>query len=368
MKKLIVITMIMLFALMSGGCAVVPALITTGASFAVPQAVSLAITAAGTAHKTVLIAADERDVDDMLTDKLLTIEAQAKLLDNSGVDADTTCLNGDLYVVGEYATPADRDEAIEELQAIDGIHAVKGVLKPMPTTLTAMVEPTIADNHAETVIESGLIAKLHVKSANVDVSVVQGEAVIIGVVSDEAEAEKVVDIVEGLRPKSEKPIKVTSLLALQDLHDSGREQANNDFALLTRSQMLAAATPPPVMQPAKDDIQVAALPADNGPPRPDITDLNAKYAHLDRTAWQHARMDMKHRILDVSKQQHDPRVRKELIILSTRVLKDKNTSIEERLVKTLVRSQSMVVRNYVDDLLAEIAPHRAVRLQTLAMN
>jgi len=236
MNKHLVIIAIMLFALLSGGCAVVPVLVTSGASFAVPQTVSLAITAVGTVHKTVLIASDERNVDDMLSDKMLTIQAQALLLAETGADIDASCLNGDIYLVGEYATPADRDQIIEEFQTIKGVRSVKGVLKPMPASLAALVEPAISDNHAEIVIESGLIAALHIKSANVDVEVVQGEAVIIGVVRDKAEAEAVVDIVKGLRPKSDNPVKVTSLLAFQEAYEAGAAQENAVFALLTREQ------------------------------------------------------------------------------------------------------------------------------------
>ena len=244
MKKIAVIIALLFAACFSGGCAVVPALVTTGASFAVPQAVSVAISTASTVHKTALIAADERDMDDMITDKMTTIRAQAALLSEPGVDVDAQCLNGDLYVVGEYATPEDRDEMVASLQQVEGVQSVKGVLKPMPDSLVALVEPAISDKHAETVIEAGLIKELHIKSANVDVEVVQGEAVIMGVVEDDAEAHAVVALVERLRPHSSHPVKVTSLLAVQNVFEQGGRQANDDFVLLTDRQMLALASSP----------------------------------------------------------------------------------------------------------------------------
>ena len=167
MKKLIVIFALLFAACFSGGCAVLPALVTTGASFAVPQTVSVAISAASTVHKTALIAADERDMNDMISDKMTTIRAQAALLGETGADVEAQCLDGDIYVVGEYATPADRESVVATLQAVDGVKSVKGVLKSQPTSLVDLVEPTISDKHAEMVIEAGLIKALHIKSANV---------------------------------------------------------------------------------------------------------------------------------------------------------------------------------------------------------
>jgi len=372
MKKHIVIITIMLFGLLSGGCAVVPALLTTGASFAVPQTVSLTITAVGSVQKTVLIAADERSMEDMLSDKLLTIQAQSILLTETGADMDATCLNGDIYLVGEYATPADRDSAIRELQRIKGVNSVKGVIKQMPTSLVALVEPAIADNHAEAVIESGLIAELHIKSANVDVEVVQGEAVIVGVVRDKAEADAVVDIVKELRSNSKhNQLKVTSLLAFQDAFEVGGKQENGMFALLTQEQMLASAKP--VDKPTVS-LQVTRLETVVGPGftkqtvRPSLDDLYANYAPPERSTWQKARRSMKQRILTLSKAETDPEARKELITLSTKVNKDRNISIEGRLVRTLHTTTNLTVKKHIDTILTDIAPQRSKRISTLAMN
>ncbi len=370
MKKLLVIITLILAASISGGCAVIPAIVTTGASMAVPQTASLAITAVGTAHKTVLVAADERHMDDMLSDKITTITAQAVIMAETGTDMEATCLNGDLYVVGEYATPADRDSVIDELQRIKGVNSVKGVLKQMPTSLVALVEPTINDRHAETVIESGLIAKLHIKSANVDVEVVQGEAVIVGVVENAEEAQAVTRLVEELRPQTAHPVKVTSLLAVQDAFDTGAPQPNEMFALMTSSQMLAANTleadKPAVMSVASNERTPATEPVINE--KPSMESLLAVYEPNSRSPWQKARLNMKHRILNIAKAESDPAAKKELITLSTRVLKDKQISIENRLVRTLNRTSNLAVKVHVDSILQDVAPKRTHRIRTLAMN
>jgi len=359
MKKLIVILTLVLLTGFFGGCAVIPAIITTGSSFAVPQTASLVITAAGTAHKTALIVTDERDMDDMLSDKMLTIQAEAILLTESGVDMEATCLNGDIYVAGEYETLTDRDNAISALEDLKGVESVKGILKQMPTSLVAMVEPTIRDKHAESVIETGLLKELHIKSANVDVSVVQGEAVIIGVVKDDIEAAEVVRIVENLRPKSKNQVAVTSILAIQDAYETGRVQPNSIFALKTQTQMLAdtARKTKPAL-PLKAPVAVT---------KPSIASL-AAYVPRNRTPWQKARLNMKHRILNIAKSEHDKRAKRELITLSSRVLKDTHMSIEGRLVRTMNNSTNQAVRAHVDSILHDIAPSRTERLHTLAMN
>ncbi|MDD3312558.1 BON domain-containing protein [Pseudodesulfovibrio sp.] len=390
MKKLVVIIALLLAASFSGGCAVVPALVTTGASFAVPQVASVAISAASTVHKTVLIAADERNVDDMVADKVATIRAQASLLGESGADVEAQCLNGDIYVVGEYATPEDRDKVVASLQRIDGVRSVKGVLRPMPESLAAMVEPAVSDKHAEMVIEAGLIKELNIKSANVDVAVLQGEAVITGVVENDAEADAMVSLVRRLRPRTARPVRITSLLAVQDDFERGDRQANDTFVLLTEAQMLAAAkapvmaalaTPAPVLpESARADgapagpglasteagmIDTADLGADAS--SPSLAELASERIPDRMTPWQRARLKMKRRIAELAKAEADPLVKRRLITLSTRVLKDKNTSIEARLVKTFHRTPNLRLKHLVNGILADYAPGSAVPIQTVAM-
>lgn len=348
----------------------VPALVTTGASFAVPQTVSMAISAASTVHKTVLIAADERSVDDMLSDKLTTIRAQAALMSETGADVEAQCFDGDIYVVGEYATPSDRESVIDALQKIKGVKSVKGVLKAQPTSLVAMVEPAISDKHAETVIETGLLKELHIKSANVDVEVVQGEAVIMGVVDDAKEAAAVVALVERLRPRSKHPVKVTSLLVLQDAYEKGARQDNDLYVLMTQTQMLAAARlrgQDTMASKAVGEKSSAVVASATQVSRPSMQDLAKTHIPKDRTVWQKARMKMKQRILSLAKEESDPLVRRRLITLSTRVLKDQHTSIKDRLIRTLHRSSNLRVKNYVNDILADYAPEYTISIQTVAM-
>lgn len=365
MKKLAVIFILLFAACFSGGCAVIPAIVTTGASFAVPQTVSMAVSAASTVHKTALIAADERDMGDMVSDKMTTIRAQGLLLTESGTDMEATCLNGDLYIVGEYATPADRDNAIASLQKLDGVKSVKGVIKQQPTKLVALIEPAISDKHAETVIETGLLKELHIKSANVDVEVVQGEAVILGVVEDTKEAEAIVKLVEKLRPRTAKPVKVTSLLAIQNIYKAAKTQPNAIFALQTKHQMLAATKKPASVQKAAPKVVVAQAESAHTVA---VTDYLATRIPKERTLWQKARLRMKKRILTMAKAETDPVAKKQLITLSTKVLKDRHTSIESRLARTLHASTNLIVKKRINTLLAAYAPQRTVRIQTLALN
>ncbi|WP_419786099.1 BON domain-containing protein [Pseudodesulfovibrio sp.] len=373
MKKLTVIMALLFAACFSGGCAVVPALVTTSASFAVPQMASVAISTASTVHKTVLIAADERNMNDMVTDKVATIRAQASLLGERGADVEAQCLNGDMYVVGEFKTPADRDKVVSAMQEIDGVKSVKGVLRPMPANLADMVAPAIEDKHAETVIEAGLVKELTIRSANVDVEVVQGEAVITGVVEDEAEARAVVALVRRLRPHGSHPVKVTSLLAVQNVFEAGGRQDNESFVLLTEKQMLAEAQAPTievVTPPVSREIPItpAASSVPVADPSPTLAELAADRIPEKTTPWQRARIRMKQRIVELAQKEHDPLVKRRLITLSTRVLKDKNTSIEARLVKTYHRTPNLRLKQLVNGLLADYAPASIVPLSAVAMN
>ncbi|MBG0790364.1 MAG: BON domain-containing protein [Desulfovibrionaceae bacterium] len=345
----------------SGGCAVVPALITTGASMAVPQTASMVITAASTVHKTVLFAADERNADDMLADKILSLQAQTILLTDPRADMEASSYNGDIYLTGEFATPADRDRIVARLQQIKGVRSVKGVIRQQPSDMLAAIKPAVTDSHAETVIETGLFKELHVRSANVDVAVVQGEAVVMGVVRDRQEEQRVLDIVRSLVPESFRPIAVTSLLARQDAYEAHETQDNDQYALLTRRQMLAETA-----QLADPEQAMADFETGGAEPGPKFKALYARY--FPKKTWSKARHRMKNRILRLAKAERDSKARTELITLSSRVLKDRRISIQDRLVKTLGATRNASVRNHVDAILDDIAPRRAERIRILAMN
>jgi len=77
---------------------------------------------------------------------------------------------------------------------------------------------------------------------------------------------------------------------------------------------------------------------------------------------------MKRRISSLTKGEIDPGARKELITLSTKVLKDRNMSIEDRLVRTLHATTNQTVKEHIYVILADIAPQRSKRIHTLAMN
>lgn len=366
MKQRAAAIVIVLSLAFSGGCAVVPALVTTGASMAVPQTASMVITAASTVHKTVLIAADERHADDMLSDKFMTLQAQAVLLTEPGADMDAACYNGDLYLVGEFATPEDHDRIIARMRKINGVRAVKGVIRQRPADMLAALEPAAADSHAEAVIKAGLIKELHVRSANVDVEVVQGEAVVTGVVGDREEAREILAMVRDLRPKSDRRIAVTSLLVRQDAYEAREPQDNAVFALRTRRERAARAeTVPP--SPEREAAMLA-LETGGAGPAPELEGLYDRYFPAEPSAWHRARRRMKSRILDLAKAEHDPEAKRELITLSSRVLKDRRISIERRLVRTLTSTSNNAVRTRVDRLLDDYAPERAERINVLAMN
>ena len=117
-------------------------------------------------------------------------------------------------------------------------------------------------------------------------------------------------------------------------------------------------------------MQVAAVPTVAAHPaadEPSVITVAQTRLPKDRTVWQKARLRMKRRILSLAKTESNPLVRRRLITLSTRVLKDRNTSIEARLVKTLHNSPNFKVKRYVNDILSDYAPHRAISFSTVAM-
>lgn len=207
----------------AGGCAMLPFAI-SGASLAMPQNASLAVSGVKGAYSAASIATDERDVNTIVRDNMLTLKAKSALLAVNGAeDVQVIALKGDLFAVGTVNTTAQRDEIIRSLRQVQGAREVKGHL-PLrdPEAASTMSADANLENRARMALSRHL---LH-KNSGVEVQAVEGELCLMGVVGTHAEA---LDIIQYL--ESVTGARALSLMAIRDEYATGRTETNRLYLL-----------------------------------------------------------------------------------------------------------------------------------------
>lgn len=384
MKRLLALLIVLAALASSAGCAVVPIMV-TGASFAVPQTVSMAFTGVRTVQSAVLVAADERHVGEIASDEITEFRAEAVALAEGCPGVDISCINDDLYVVGEVDDPEQRAALIAALNDLSGVDEVKGML----------VAPGEYSPAAEAQLEMALLEERHVFSANTNVHVVGGYAVLSGVVGDRATSAR---LTERLTPIArEHGLEFHNILAIQDEYDAGLPELNDVYALAPGSPAAAVAVAqarpaqaesdrPATVQapivvaqaaapaPAQVAVRTAPTPLPIQPrtrptlsqraPEPALAQSDweernwvQRYGEDDISSWRRARIAMKDRLLDLARTETDDNVRRELITISSRIATDRNTSIVARLVKEAERTGYVSLRHTLIQILAEITPN-----------
>lgn len=379
MKRIFTILTLLALAAFSGGCAVIPVAL-TGASMAAPKAISLAITGVKLVHKTTLLAADERHTSDIASDTVLDMQASMTVMTATGIDADVHTYNGQIYVVGEYDTTEHRDQMLADLRAMNGVRDVKGVLRP--ETAPDDLRPGIRDSFAENAVAANLISELGLDSANVDVEVIQGEAVLVGVVETHDEERALEAMVNGLKKnKGMADMTVTSLVTVQRDFDAGVMTADIEYslgraygppvpeALLMQdaAPVLAQATPAVRSTTAGPAAVHENQTVGRAPNSDTLRTLAANYKkHFSK--WTRARRSIKHEVLTLCSAEQDANTRNQLRTMARKLTTDRQYSIADRLELTMQRSHDLRTKQVANTLLKRVAPERAVNMSALALN
>lgn len=343
----------------AGGCALLPFAITTTASFALPQAASLAMSGVKGAYNGAVIASDERDMNTILRDNVLTLKAQGALAEAKAPDGvEALALNGDIFVVGAVGSIEERGRIIAALRTVDGVDEVKGHL-PLrdPDAKTLSGVDTVLENRARLALSRHL---LH-KNAGVAVEAVEGDLCLMGVVRSHAEALDLIQYMESITGA-----RAISLLAIRNEYASGRAETNGLYLLAPPAQAVApsfgtvAAEPrrnswsgphgadflplpeaPVALQAAAPEVApTAALPLERAlrtapvaiaathavPARPRIAP-----AHAAAPAVNKVRAHMQQKLITLAKREHNQLARAELLALADQVAQDRDVSISDRL-------------------------------------
>lgn len=181
--KFVIISIVILFL---PGCAALPFGI--GLIPGAPAYVSSLIGGGQSMYETAM---DERTTEQQMLDAIIAGHAQAELYKNKDIKADqinTYCYFGKLYLVGEYESQEQLRTIYECVDKVDGKRAVISRL---------YLRDENEDNHffddqakyAE--LQTQLMADFKVTSTPIEVDIVQGDIVLLGVIADKEERDRI---------------------------------------------------------------------------------------------------------------------------------------------------------------------------------
>lgn len=322
----------------AGGCALLPLALTTTASFAMPQSASLAMTGVKSAYTTATLASDERDMNTIVRDNMLTLKSKSALLTAQGAgEVHVYAYNGDVFAVGVVETELDRDRVIRTLQAVQGVNKVKGHIRLSDPENPGM---RLADAALENRVRLSLGRYLLHKNSGVDVEAVQGDLCLMGVVGTHAEALDLIQYVESVSGA-----RALSLLAIRDEYAYGRSQINRLY-LLEPEDAEASESRGLSLQPEAPALPkgpvLAAAPAAAPEQEPPAV----------RATWNKARLSIHNRLTAFAKREQNPEARAELLALAKQVAQDRDLSISDRLSVAAAQAKHQHSKAKIQSLLA----------------
>ncbi|MDC0335658.1 BON domain-containing protein [Pseudodesulfovibrio sp.] len=179
-------TLIPLIFFLLPGCAALP----IGIGL-IPGAPSYFSSVIGNGQSVYETAVDERSTEQQMLDAILAGHAQAEFIKNKAIDPSRITAYayfGKLYLVGEYESQEQLRKVYECVDKVEGKRAVISRLylkeeKP---------ENNFFEEHAMALeIKAQLLADYEVTSSPIEVEIVQGDIVLLGVIADKAERDRI---------------------------------------------------------------------------------------------------------------------------------------------------------------------------------
>jgi osmotically-inducible protein OsmY len=318
----------------AGGCAMLPFAIATTASLAMPQNASLAMSGVKGVYNTAYLASDERDMNTIVRDNMLSLKAQSAMLTaNGSSDVQVRAYNGEIFAVGVVDTEADRNRVIQAMQNVKGVGAIKGYIR-----LRDSEKPVnrLADSSLENQARLAMARHLLHKNAGVEIQAVDGQLCLMGVVGTHAEA---LDIIQYVETVTGKP--ALSLLAIRDEYATGHTQTNRLYLLKPGEDTPRGITlqddpnplPSAPVRLAQDEGATAGN-SYRAPVRlaPAMRTAPARLAPVALApAANKARAHVQQKLTALARQEANPLARAELLTLAPQVAQDRDLSISDRL-------------------------------------
>ncbi|MEW5772216.1 MAG: BON domain-containing protein [Thermodesulfobacteriota bacterium] len=137
-------------------------------------------------------AVDERSVGTIVRDETISATLQARFLEDKTVsylNISPLSYEGHVYLVGEYASNAERDRAVALARETDGVREVTTFLLPRKIGDAC---GTTDNLEKRAMVTKALIEDQDIWSTNVNVEVVQCRVVLLGIVGSQAEIARAV--------------------------------------------------------------------------------------------------------------------------------------------------------------------------------
>ncbi len=143
-----------------------------------------------TAQESYAMAREERTTATVVSDNKISLAIGEKFAEDNPLrllDLSVHCYRGDVFLVGEYKTPAQKARAIEIASQVEGVRSVTTYLlmKDGPKDCGTFDRLMI-----KLKVRAGLIADRNVRSTNIDIDVVQCRVVLLGIVRNQQEIDR----------------------------------------------------------------------------------------------------------------------------------------------------------------------------------
>ena len=169
---------------------------------------AILITGCTTIYKS---AVDERSLGEQYDDEKITMAIRKKFNDDPQIkyfDISTYCYNGEVYLVGEYDTVSQKNQAVKLAREVKGVKSVTDYFLPKKKDDTC---GTTDNLKLSTKVAADLIGDKEISSTKIEVKALQCQIVLLGLVGSADQIDKAIahaKSVEGVR-------KVKSFIIIQ---------------------------------------------------------------------------------------------------------------------------------------------------------
>jgi hyperosmotically inducible protein len=168
-------------------------------SFCIILFLGILMTGCSTVYKS---AVDERSVGEQYDDEKITMDIRNKFADDKMIkyfDISTYSYNGHVYLVGEYDTVDQKNQAVKLAREVKGVKSVTGYFLPKRKDDTC---GTTTNLKLSSEVKIKLIGDKDISSTQIEVKALQCNIILLGLVGSQDEIKKAVShaqAVEGVR-------------------------------------------------------------------------------------------------------------------------------------------------------------------------
>jgi hyperosmotically inducible protein len=147
-------------------------------------------------------AVDKRSVGKQYDDQKITMAVRQKFLHDEKIkyfDISTYCYNGNVYLVGEYDSAEQKNQAVKLAREVEGVKFVTDYFLPKKEDTTC---GTTANLALVGKVKTGLIGDKDISSTQIEVKAIQCNIVLLGLVASGDDIKKAIShaqTVEGVR-------------------------------------------------------------------------------------------------------------------------------------------------------------------------